>query len=209
MKAYMVDYDKRVTLCIDDEEKIAGFILSNNLELAYGMFNSKEELKDNLSLDEMLGCIANIDKNSSLNFKSEKSASSELWDLLQEHSLDQLSLAVSKGILKTFKSDSKDVPKQLGGGGNTPKEKPIKQRSKSPRSSTATKRSKLLDTSNLVSGEEPKQTTILHSLWLLLDDNMGELTVSELVALSDLDEVKCRKNITRSIRKGYINRVDT
>ncbi len=188
---YSIDFDSRsVESKSEDGELLAGYILDNKLELAVALVSSEEELLLQFSLNELQDLYNNLASKydeRAREFENEDEAAEFVWSTLENNQSEfpKFTQSLGKKLIRAAnkgrKDDTEDKPTR-----------PKRQRKPSTGSRPT-------DTSIVCLGTQPKENTLPRSVWDIVDDNLGEMSIGEIVA-----EGGDRKQISRCIRKGFL-----
>lgn len=190
---YLIDFDNlQVNARSEDKELLEKFIESNKLSLAIALIDNADELALTFNIEEMHSLRANISSDGKP-LKDEKEEAEAIWDLMEFGEFPDFTKTLGKKIAKS------EEPSRSTKASTKPKRtaaaKP--RRSKTP---------KMLKT-----GVEPKPNTALHTMWSLVEDNLGEMLSDELVdaylfEVESTDKL-AKRYISKSLRLGHLEEV--
>ena len=190
---YLIDFDTRsVEAKGEDGEVLASYILDNDLNIAVALIDSESELISQFSLPELQELYNNLADDHgerARSFDNEDDAAEFIWLALENNqsSLPTFTQSLGKKLLKAGKSRSKDTVEPTS-------TKPKRERK--VKSSTRVK-----DDTMVCLGAEPKSGTLPHIVWSIVDDNLGEMSIADIIA-----DGGDAKQITRCLRKGFLIR---
>lgn len=209
---YVIDYDTRKPESKSkDEEELATYILDNGFESAVALVSAADDLTLNFNLKELQGLADNLGSLDS--YTDEDEAAEAVMELLETADIPVFSARLAKKLLKEHRKNYKDTPEALGGptGGGAVTQDEAEVKPKKRRQKTTSKpASRASDDSAVSVGEAPKEGTKLFEIWKLVDDNLGEATMSELISLAAeqlrMEERLARRYIVKSIRLGHLEK---
>lgn len=191
---YIIDFDSlSVESKSEDGELLASYILDNKLELAVALISSEDELLSQFSLNELQELYNNLADDHderARKFDTEDQAAEFVWLALENNQFEFLKFSKSLGK-KLIRSANK-------GRNDDAEDKPAKT-SRLKREHRPSTGSRPTDTSMVWLGTQPKDNILPRSVWDIVDDNLGEMSIGEIVA-----EGGDRKQISRCIRKGFL-----
>ena len=202
---YAIDYDTRsVESKSSDGELLAAYVIDNKLTSAIALIDNEEELCLQLSLNEMQELSNNLGGNKE--YKEEEEAAEWCWRLLEQSQdcIPNFTKTLGKHLLREAASESKSRKKATDTRAEVSAVKPTK---KLRTSSTAVGR-RPTDTTVLSLCKQPTEGTLLFKIWQTVEDNLGDMSIGDIVAECELDEQQCRKQISRCIRKGVLIKVE-
>lgn len=199
---YAIDFDTRsVESKSTDGELLAAYVLDNELTAAIALVDSEDELCLQLSLREMQELSNNL--GGKKDYESEDQAAEWCWRLLEQSQDDfpKFTNALGKKLLKAAARRNKDTVSE-----NT---KPNKTKpARKARTSSKPTGKRPIDATVLTLGKQPKESTVLFKVWQTVEDNLGDMSIGDIVAECELDEQQCRKQISRCIRKEVLIKVE-
>lgn len=191
---YSIDFDSRsVEAKSEDGELLASYIIDNKLDLAVALVSSEEELVLQFSLKELQDLYNNLADDHgerAREFFTEDEAAEFVWLALENNQSEfpKFTQSLGKKLIRAANKGRKDDAE------------PAEDKPKRAKRTTSTKTgSKPTDTSMVCLGTQPKDNTLPRSVWDIVDDNLGEMSIGEIVA-----EGGDRKQITRCLRKGFL-----
>lgn len=199
---YAIDFDTRsVESKSTDGEILAAYILDNDLTMAVALVGSEDELCLQFSLKEMQELSNNLGGDKE--YESDEQAAEWCWRLLEQWQDDfpKFTTTLGKKLLKAAARRNKDTD-----SGNTDASKTEPARKLRTSSKPAGKRP--TDATVLTLGNRPRDTTVLYKVWRTVEDNLGDMSIGDIVAECELDEQQCRKQISRCIRKEVLIKVE-
>jgi hypothetical protein len=199
---YAIDFDTRsVESKSTDGEILAAYIIDNDLTMAVALVDSEDELCLQFSLGEMQELSKNLGGNKE--YESDEQAAEWCWRLLEQSQDDfpKFTNALGKKLLKAAARRCKDSPSKSTSGNAA---KPARK----PRTSSKPAGKRPTDATVLTLGKQPKETTVLFKVWQTVEDNLGDMSIGDIVAECELDEQQCRKQISRCIRKEVLIKVE-
>lgn len=198
---YLIDFDTRSVECKgEDAEVLASYILDNDLNIAVALVSSEDDLASQFSLPELSDLYHNISKlyhnGREREFDDIEHATEQAWNMIinSKDEFPLFTVSLGKKLLKAGKARSKDKPEKL-----------VKER-KSRKATNVSSKNK--DDTVVCLGVKPKASTMPFWIWTIVDDNLGEMSIGEIVAERENDwcEKQCRAQITRCLRKGFLIR---
>ena len=235
---YAIDFDTRsVESKSTDGELLAAYVLDNKLTAAIALVDNEDELCLQLSLNEMQELSNNLggDKQELSNnlggdkqYEGDEQAAEWCWRLLEQSQDDipNFTKALGKRLLKEADKRNRDVPEAMGGpksrkntgdaNAEASTTKPARKRRTSSKSAgkrptdatVLTLGKRPTDATVLTLGKQPKESTVLFKVWQTVEDNLGDMSIGDIVAECELDEQQCRKHISRCIRKEVLIKVE-
>lgn len=212
---YAIDFDTRsVESKSTDGELLAAYVIDNKLTAAIALVDNEDELCLQLSLNEMQELSNNLGGDKQ--YETDEQAAEWCWRLLEQgqDNIPNFTKALGKRLLKEADKRNRDVPEAMGGPKSRKKAtdtsaegsaaKPARKRRMS--SKPAGKRP--TDATVLTLGKQPKESTLLFKVWQTVEDNLGDMSIGDIVAECELDEQQCRKQISRCIRKDVLIKVE-
>lgn len=199
---YAIDFDTRsVESKSTDGELLAAYVLDNELTLAVAIIDSEDELCLQFSLNEMQELSNNLGGNKE--YKEEEEAAEWCWRLLEQSQDDfpKFTASLGKKLLKAAARRCKDSPSKSTEGKAT-------KAPRKPRASSKPTGKRPTDATVLTLGTQPKESTLLYKVWQTVEDNLGDMSIADIVAECELDEQQCRKQISRCIRKNVLIKVE-
>lgn len=209
---FLIDFDTRLVECkSSDANALQAYIKKNELGLAVSVIGSADDMLMEMSTTEVTELYQNY-SDKAPTFKDEEDAADSTYELLKEMAdkfpnfTPALGNKLTKVGAKRSSDTGKPAPKPVAKptskvAGGAAKPTPQVSRGKHITGSTV-----------LTLGDEPKANTLPRKIWDIIDDNMGEATVDEVteaaLANGGMDADACRKQISRCIRKGFVNRED-
>jgi len=210
---FNIDFDSlTIESKSEDGELLAKYIIDNKLELAIALVDGTEDLLLQFNLNELQGLYDNLAKvngEKDRKFDNEEEAVEYLWSAIINNQFDfpKFTTSLGKKLIKTAnKEREKDKAKDV----KLDEPKP-KRTKREPRDTSPSKPSlRPTDSSVVCLGTKPRESTMPFWVWRIVDDNLGELSIGEVVAKrGDWDEKQCRTQITRCLRKGFLTLQET
>lgn len=212
---YAIDFDTRsVESKSTDGELLAAYVIDNKLTAAIALVDNEDELCLQLSLNEMQELSNNLGGDKQ--YETDEQAAEWCWRLLEQGQDDipNFTKALGKRLLKEANKRNRDVPEAMGGPKSRKKAtdtsaegsaaKPARKR----RTSSKPTGKRPTDATVLTLGKQPKESTLLFKVWQTVEDNLGDMSIGDIVAECELDEQQCRKQISRCIRKEVLIKVE-
>ncbi len=208
---YAIDFDTRsVESKSTDGELLAAYVLDNKLTAAIALVDNEDELCLQLSLNEMQELSNNLGGDKQ--YEGDEQAAEWCWRLLEQSQDDipNFTKALGKRLLKEADKRNRDVPEAMGGPksrkntGDANTTKPARKR----RTSSKPAGKRPTDATVLTLGKQPKESTVLFKVWQTVEDNLGDMSIGDIVVECELDEQQCRKQISRCIRKEVLIKVE-
>lgn len=212
---YAIDFDTRsVESKSTDGELLAAYVLDNKLTAAIALVDNEDELCLQLSLNEMQELSDNLGGNKQ--YETDEQAAEWCWRLLEQGQDDipNFTKALGKRLLKEADKRNRDVPEAMGGPksrkntGDANTEASTTKPARKRRTSSKPAGKRPTDATVLTLGKQPKESTLLFKVWQTVEDNLGDMSIGDIVAECELDEQQCRKQISRCIRKEVLIKVE-
>jgi len=183
------------------------YITDNNLGLAVVIIGESDDMLMEMSSKEV-GILYHKLTDKPRELENEEQAAEHTFALLQDTADDYPAFtpAVGKRLLKAAAERSKDTTVTKGSADAKPTSKSPTEGSESTKVSRG---KRVTDATLLALGTEPKANTLPRKIYDIVDDNMGEATLTYILDnRGDITEEACRKQVTRCIRKGFIVKGD-
>lgn len=198
---YTIDYDTLLPESkSEDGEILASYIIDNGFENAIAIVKDSGDLSLNFTLKELQSLSDNIGGFDT--FLDEDEASEYIMEILPEWSIPVFSKKLSVKLLKEYEKKYKTSSE------SSKESKPTNSKVSKAKSASSTKTTS--EDYILVSSNPPKQTTKLFEIWSIVDENFGEISISDLIqkaVLSGIAEERLVKRyIMKSVRLGHLEK---
>lgn len=212
---YAIDHDTRLVESKSaDAELLASYVLDNNLTAAIALVDSEEELCLQLSLNEMQELSHNL--GSDKEYSTDRVAAEHCWRLLErsQDNIPNFTKTLGRRLLKEADKRNREVPEAMGGPKSRKKitdtntNGDAKRPARTRKTSSKPTGKRPTDATVLTLGKQPKESTLLFKVWQTVEDNLGDMSIGDIVAECELDEQQCRKQISRCIRKDVLIKVE-